>query len=124
MKANPTSNGCVQGRDERSGADRCWIYRDGYHYAQVAFSRPDPKLYPTAIEYMRVLSRAEVDKLWQSQEDVDGLQLVNSLMRTVEGQRKHIARLQQELKEAESEKRDVATEARWSERQGDDYGSF
>lgn len=89
-------------RDERNGADRCWIWRDGYHYPQVSFSRPDPKVRPS-VEYMRVLSRDEIDRLWQSQEGVDAMQLVNSLMRTVEGQRKHIRRLQEQLQAAEHE---------------------
>lgn len=89
-------------RDERSGAERCWIWRDGYHYPQVSFSRPDPKARPS-VEYMRVLSRDEVERLWQSQEGVDGMQLVNSLMRTLEGQRKHIRQLQEKLRAAEQE---------------------
>ena len=80
------------GRDERSGADRCWIYRDGYHYAQVTFTKPDTRLYPTAVEYMRVLSRQEVDKI--AGEGIDVQQYINSLVRTIEGQRRHIERLQ------------------------------
>ena len=87
--------------DERSGADRCWIYRDGYHYAQVTFTKPDTRLYPTAVEYMRVLSRQEVEKL-ASDEGVDVMQMVNSLHRTVEGQRKHIADLQRKIEELEN----------------------
>jgi hypothetical protein len=79
-------------RDERNGAERCWIYRDGYHYAQVTFDRPDRRLYPNAVEYMRVLSRQEIEKI--AGDGVDVMQMVNSLHRTVEGQWKHIAKLQ------------------------------
>jgi len=41
---------------------------------------------------MRVLSRQEVEKL-ASSEGVDVMQMVNSQLRTIEGQRRHIARL-------------------------------
>lgn len=88
------------GRDERSGADRCWIYRDGYHHAQVTFTKPDTRLYPTAVEYMRVLSRQEVEKL-AGGEGVDTQQYINSLLRTIEGQRRHIRELQAQLPKAE-----------------------
>lgn len=84
-------------KDERFGADRCWIYRDGFHHPHVTFTKPDRHLYPAAVEYMRVLSRQEVDELWNGEEGVDAMQLVNSLMRTVEGQRKHIASLEAKL---------------------------
>jgi predicted adenine nucleotide alpha hydrolase (AANH) superfamily ATPase len=47
-------------KDERNGADRCWIWRDSFHYPQVSFARPDPKVHPS-VEYMRVLSRAKVE---------------------------------------------------------------
>jgi hypothetical protein len=46
-----------------------------------------------AVEFMRVLSRQEVDKLANDAEGVDAMQWINSLLRTIEGQRKHIARL-------------------------------
>jgi hypothetical protein len=78
-------------RDERSDADRCWIYRDGFHYAQVTFTKPDRRLYPNAVEYMRVLSRQEVDKI--AGEGIDVQQYINSLLRTIEGQRRTIATL-------------------------------
>ena len=94
-------------RDERSGADRCWIYRDGYHYAQVTFTKPDKRLYPTAVEYMRVLSRQEVEQLANS-EGVDVMQMVNSQLRTIEGQRKHIATLQRKIEELENPSAHVA----------------
>jgi len=95
------------GRDERSGADRCWIYRDGYHYAQVTFTRPDPRMYPTAVEYMRVMSRQEVEKLANS-EGVDVMQMVNTQLRTIEGQRRHIATLQRKIEELENPSAHVA----------------
>jgi len=89
------------GRDERSGADRCWIYRDGYHYAQVSFTKPDTNLYPTAVEYMRVLSRQEVEKLANDFEGVNVQQYINSLRRTIEGQRRHIRELQSRIPKEE-----------------------
>jgi len=82
-------------KDERNGAERCWIYRDGYHYAQVTFTKPDPRLYPTAVEYMRVLSRHEVERQ-AADEGVELQQLMNSLHRTVDGQRRHITSLQED----------------------------
>ncbi len=85
-------------RDERSGADQCWIYRDSYHYPQVTFTRPDPRIYPGAVEYMRVLTKGEVEKLLNSEEGCDTRQYIKSLERQVEGQRKHIARLEAEKK--------------------------
>jgi hypothetical protein len=82
--------------DERSGAERCWIWRDSYHYPQVAFSKPDPKVRPS-VEYMRVLSRDEVEKLAYSESGVDSMQLINSLHRTIDGQRREINRMRTEI---------------------------
>jgi len=84
--------------DERNGADRCWIWRDSYHYPKVSFSKPDPKVHPS-VEYMRVLQRHEVEKLANDAGGVDTQQLINSLQRTIEGQRKHIAELNRRLQE-------------------------
>ena len=79
-------------RDERSGAERCWIYRDSYHYPQVSFVKPGKHI--QAVEYMRVMSRDEVERLGFGEDGVDAIQLINSLHRTIEGQRRHIASLQ------------------------------
>lgn len=87
-EAHPTED--QRGKDERSGADRCWIWRDSFHYPKVSFAKPDPKVHPS-VEYMRVLSRQEVDKI--AGEGVDVQQYINSLLRTIEGQRRHIGRL-------------------------------
>jgi hypothetical protein len=46
-----------------------------------------------AVEYMRVLSRAEVEKMGGCDEGVDLQQVLNSLTRTIEGQRREIQRL-------------------------------
>lgn len=35
-----------------------------------------------------------------------------------------IEQLKEQIEDAEEDRRDAAAEARWSERQGDDYGSF
>lgn len=78
---------------------RCWIWWDEHHRAQVSFVKPLPR--HEAVEYMRVLSRKEVEKL-ASDEGVDVMQMVNSLHRTVEGQRKHIADLQRKIEEIEN----------------------
>ena len=80
-------------RDERTSAERCWIWRNAFHEPCVSFTKPDPKVHPS-VEYMRVLSRQEVEKLANDFEGVNVQQYINSLMRTIEGQRKHIAQLQ------------------------------
>jgi hypothetical protein len=67
---------------------RVWVWYDEHEFMHASFTKP----IHAAVEYMRVLSRAEVDKL-ASYEGVDTLQLINSLHRTIDGQRKHIARL-------------------------------
>ncbi len=50
-------------------------------------------------EYMRVLSRQEVEKLANGAEGVDALQWINSLLRTIEGQRQHIALMSRRIEE-------------------------
>jgi hypothetical protein len=97
--------------------DRVWVGRDAIGGLMIYPKMPDHR---QAVEYMRVLSRAEVDKL-ASYEGVDTLQLINSLHRTIDGQRKHIARLQRENRE---DSNDAAAEAGWKNRQGDEYGSY
>lgn len=79
-------------RDERSGANRCWIYRDGYHYAQVTFSKPDSRLYPTAVEYMRVMPWREIEKLAAS-EGIEPDRYITVMHARCEMQRREIARL-------------------------------
>ena len=106
-------------KDERNGADRCWIWRDGYHYPQVSFTKPESHI--KSVEYMRVMTRAEMEKAAGGEEGVDLMQMINSMQRTIEGQRKTINRM---AKESNEDARDAATEARWQERQGEDYGSF
>ena len=49
-------------------------------------------------EYMRVLSRQEVERLLNSEDGCDARKYIKSLERQVEGQRKHIARLEAEKK--------------------------
>lgn len=105
--SRPISTDRQTGRDERSGADRCWIWRNVFHETCVSFSRPDPKAHPS-VEYMRVLSRQEVDRLYNGAEGVDVMQLVNSLHRQIEGQRRHIANLTRKLEELENPSAHVA----------------
>lgn len=68
---------------------RCWIWWDEEHRAQVSFTKPLPR--HEAVEYMRVLSRQEVEKI--AGEGIDVQQYINSLLRQIEGQRRHIDRL-------------------------------
>jgi hypothetical protein len=84
-------------RDERSGADRCWIYRDGFHYAQVTFSKPDTRLYPTAVEYMRVMQWKEIEKL-AATEGIEPDRYISVLHARSEAQRREIARLNEALR--------------------------
>lgn len=100
--ANEQSVDGHSGRDERSGADRCWIYRDSYHYAQVTFTKPDARLYPTAVEYMRVMQWKEIDKLALS-EGVDTDRYVTALFARSEAQRREIAQLHKRLREVRSD---------------------
>jgi hypothetical protein len=69
--------------------DRVWVRLNERDSLVVSITKPPEP----AIEYMRVLSRAEVEKL-ASYEGVDLRQLLNSLHRTIDGQKKHIARLE------------------------------
>lgn len=70
--------------------DRAWMWRDAEHVPHWSFTKPDAAV--KSLEYMRVLSRQEVDKI--AGEGVDVQQYINSLLRTIEGQRKHIANLE------------------------------
>lgn len=88
------------GRDERNGADRCWIWRNAFHEPCVTFTKPDPKMHPS-VEYVRVMSRQEVEKLANDFEGVNVQQYINSLQRTIEGQRRHIRELQSRIPKEE-----------------------
>lgn len=96
--------------------DRVWIWPDELGSLYASVTRP-PKA--DAVEYMRVLSRREVDKL--AGDGVDVQQYINSLLRTIEGQRRHIARLNKDVTEAV---RDAHTERNWQEKQRDEHGSY
>ena len=74
---------------EEKAVDRVWVWWEGRE-PRIGFTKPLPRY--NAVEYMRVLSRQEVEKL-ASSEGVDVMQMVNSQLRTIEGQRRHIARL-------------------------------
>jgi hypothetical protein len=76
-------------------SDRAWIWWEGRE-PRAGFVKPLPR--HNAVEYMRVLSREEVEKLLNSKEGCDTQQLLNSLYRQIEGQRRHIARLEAEKK--------------------------
>ncbi len=73
---------------ERTLPERVWVGQDTIGSLVIYWKMPDHR---QAVEFMRVLSRQEVDKLVG--DGVDVQQYINSLLRTIEGQRKHIARL-------------------------------
>ena len=73
---------------ERTLPERVWVGQDAIGGLMIYPRLPDHR---QAVEFMRVLSRQEVDKLVG--DGVDVQQYINSLLRTIEGQRKHIARL-------------------------------
>lgn len=77
---------------ERTLPERVWVGQDAIGGLMIYPRRPHPAD-NQAVEYMRVLSRQEVEKL-ASDEGVDPMQLINSLHRTIDGQRKHIAQLE------------------------------
>ena len=76
--------------EERKLPDRCWIWWRPDHHLEAVTRKPDGVR--DAVEYMRVLSRHEVYKI--AGEGVDVQQYINSLLRTIEGQRRHIDRLE------------------------------
>lgn len=71
--------------------DRVWVGRDAIGGLMIYWKCPEPG---QAVEFMRVLSRKEVEKLASDAEGVDTQQLINSLHRTIDGQRRHIATLE------------------------------
>lgn len=77
----------------KSTDDRLWIWLEQSGLPRVSFVKPQAPI--KADEYMRVLPRQEVEKL-ASGEGVDVQQLLNSYRRTIEGQRRHIASLQED----------------------------
>lgn len=79
--------------------EECWIWRRPDHHLEVNFTRP-PDVHE-AVKYMRVMSRQEVDKI--AGEGVDVQQYINSLLRTIEGQKRHIASMQRRVEECRSD---------------------
>lgn len=92
--------------------DRLWITAGN----EVFRERPKTIV---AVEYMRVLSRQEVEKICG--DGIDVQQYLTSLLQTIERQRREIARFHKDLAE---ETRAVADERSWQHRQGEDYGSY
>ncbi len=87
--------------ENRGLPDRVWIGKDDIGLLFYGVKRPE---IGEPIEYMRVLSRKEVEKLasdWQEGADVQ--QYINSLVRTIEGQKRHIATLESQLNNAINE---------------------
>lgn len=78
-----------EARTEEKRVSRVWVWWEGRE-PRMSFSKPLPR--HQAVEYMRVLSREEVEKL-AGGEGVDTQQYINSLLRTIEGQRRHIETL-------------------------------
>jgi len=80
--------------------DQCWIWRRPDHHLEVNFTKP-PDVHH-AVKYMRVLSRDEVER--QAADDgVDVQQMINSLRRTIEGQRREIRGLNEALRRKASD---------------------
>lgn len=90
--SGPQGNPTDQDRLRHLVPDRVWVGMDAI--GGLVLYRDQPA-HRAAIEYMRVLSRQEVDRLYN--EGVDVMQLVNSLHRQIEGQRKHINLLEQRI---------------------------
>lgn len=84
----------VESRTEEKAISRVWVWWEGRE-PRLGFTKPLPR--HNAVEYMRVLSREEVEKLAAGEDGVDMTQLLNSHLRTIEGQRRHIAQLQEQL---------------------------
>lgn len=87
--ASPSVSAKAVEPDRSRLIDRVWVWRSTLGVLRVSVTKP-PEIH--TIEYMRVLSRREVDTL--AGDGVDVQQYINSLLRTIEGQRRHIARLQ------------------------------
>src|ERR1700753_2464034 len=105
-----TSNSEPLPTEERAGrrfglrVERVWVWQEGETICAQTGIRPNSE----AIEYMRVLGRSEVEKL--AGDGIDVQQYINSLLRQVEGQRKHIVQLEatcQRYAEAMEEDGDV-----------------
>lgn len=83
--------------------DSVWIWRDNFGLLFYGDKRPERI---ECIEYMRVLSRQEVEKI--SGEGIDVQQYLNSLLRQIEGQKRHIATLTRKVEELENPSAHVA----------------
>lgn len=78
--------------ERKPAPERVWVGCDAIGGLMVYPKRPE---HGQAAEYMRVLSRQEVEKL--AGDGVDVQQYLNSLLRTIEGQRRSIANLRDQL---------------------------
>ena len=72
---------------------RLWVWRDGGGHLQASIAKP---LNAEALEYSLMLTRRQIEKLALA-EGVDVDVWVTNLSRVVQSQRKHIARLEQEV---------------------------
>jgi hypothetical protein len=79
--------------ERASMPEHVWVGRDAIGGLMVYPKLPEHR---QAVEYMRVLSREEVEKLANG-EGVAVQQYINSLVRQIEGQRRHIAELNKKL---------------------------
>jgi len=76
---------------ERTLPERVWVGRDAIGSLIIY---PTRVYHGQAVEFMRVLSRQEVETLANDAEGISVQQYINSLRNTIDGQRKHIARLE------------------------------
>ncbi len=74
-------------------ADSVWLWRDQFHYLQVSTKKPERHI--ASVEYVRPLTRAELDKMAESQDGVDVMRYVRNLRRIIENQRREISRLRE-----------------------------
>lgn len=81
-------------RTWRGVPERVWVARNTHGDLLIYPRMPEHR---QAVEFMRVLSRQEIEKLASDVEGVDTQQLLNSQQRTIEGQRKHIGILQERI---------------------------
>lgn len=97
----PEDKETIQHRLRHFLPDRVWVGPDAIGGLMLYRTHPE---HWQALEYMRVLSREEVEKL-ANDEGVNMQQLLNSYRRTIEGQRREIARLNSRVEAARKDMR-------------------
>lgn len=86
-----------------------------YGFGQDIWQKIIDRIEQLQMPHTEVLRLAELD------EGADTQAMLKALSKKIEAQRKRIAQLERDARE---DARGVATEVRWQERQGEDYGSY